>query len=80
MEFPEEEWPKIERMRKASGTIVTLLSSLALSILIFHSGVPTPIIEWATALFYVNFFAIASSVNDFYDSVHPYGKLVPKTQ
>ena len=30
----------------------------------------TAILEWATVLYFVNFFSIASLVNPFYDSVH----------
>jgi hypothetical membrane protein len=41
------------------------------------SGGITAILEWGTALYFVNFFSIASFANPFYDSVHQPGKLVP---
>ena len=34
------------------------------------SGGITAILEWGTALYFVNFFSIASYANPFYDSVH----------
>jgi hypothetical protein len=40
------------------------------------SYVWAPILEWITAFLTLNFFAIVSQTNPFYDSIHPYGKLV----
>ena len=35
----------------------------------------TPLAEWATALMFVNFFAVLSLTNKYYDSVSEAGKL-----
>lgn len=32
----------------------------------------TPLAEWITTLLYVNYFAVLSFTNNYYDSVHPF--------
>jgi hypothetical membrane protein len=39
----------------------------------------TPILEWITVLMAVNFFTFTSFSNPYYDSIHPYGKLISPT-
>ena len=52
-----------------TGLILTTLS-FVVSLVLTGSGGITAILEWATALYFVNFFSIASYANPFYDSVH----------
>jgi type IV secretory pathway VirB2 component (pilin) len=52
-----------------TGLILTTLS-FVVSLILTGSGGITAILEWATALYFVNFFSIASYANPFYDSVH----------
>jgi hypothetical membrane protein len=40
----------------------------------------TAILEWGTALYFVNFFSIASFANPFYDSVHQPAKLATENK
>lgn len=68
--FPADEQDSITRTYKATSWIIYGLSALLLSIIIFHSKSPTPFFEWFVVLYYVNFFAIVSQDNQFYDSIH----------
>ena len=70
--FPESEQASIASMKRASSTLFWILGCLGLSMLLFGSRVPTPFLEWACVLYYVNFFAIASATNEYYDSVHAF--------
>lgn len=36
----------------------------------------TPTAEWATTFLYLNYFSVLVSCSPYYDSIHPYGKLV----
>jgi len=78
--FPTSEQASIASMKKASNTLFIILGSLGISIAIFGSKVPTPFLEWACVLYYVNFFAIASSTNEYYDSVHEYSDELVKVK
>lgn len=77
--FNPSEAASIDKLKAGSTWITILLSGLLLSIAVYHSRGPTPIIEWMTVLYYANFFSIVSFVNNFYDSVHQDGTLVPAT-
>ena len=55
-------------------TLVTV--GFLISMAIHGSKGISAILEWGTALYFVNFFSIASFANPFYDSVHEPGKLV----
>ena len=59
-----------------TGLILTTLG-FVVSLALKGSGGITAILEWATAIYFVNFFSIASYANPFYDSVHEPGKLIP---
>ena len=77
--FNPVESTSIDRLKSGSRVIVVLLVALLISIIFYHTNVPTPLIEWAVVLYYSNFFAIASYANGFYDSVHEDGTLIKKT-
>lgn len=34
--------------------------------------------EWVTTLMYLNYFAFVSIQNPYYESIHAYGKFIPK--
>ncbi len=57
--------------------LILVTCGFIVSIAVHGSGGITAILEWGTALYFVNFFSIASFANPFYDSVHEPGKLVP---
>ena len=38
----------------------------------------TPLSEWALTLIYVNYFSVLVFTNPYYDSIHPYGKMITK--
>ena len=78
--FPQSEQKSIESMKKASRNLMLLLGGLLVSIIFFHSNVPTPMLEWATGIYYINFFAIASATNEYYDSVHDYDVQLKKKE
>lgn len=71
--FPESEQESIATLRKNTNGLVTSLLLLGLSALL-HG--PTPLFEWITVLYFVNFFAIMAFTNPFYDSVHEEGTLI----
>ena len=52
-----------------TGLILTTLA-FVISLALKGAGGITAILEWATAIYFVNFFSIASYANPFYDSVH----------
>ncbi|CDW78258.1 UNKNOWN [Stylonychia lemnae] len=76
--FPASQQRSIKLMMNNTWGLLIFLVAFLISIALVKSSVPTPFIEWATVLYFVNFFAIASFTNDFYDSVHEDGKLIPK--
>ena len=63
----------IATMKKSARTLMIMLVLLGLSA-VLHG--PTPLFEWVLVIYYVNFFAIASYANAFYDSIHEEGTLV----
>ncbi len=52
-----------------TGLILTTVA-FAISLALRGSGGITAILEWATGIYFVNFFSIASYANPYYDSVH----------
>ncbi len=52
-----------------TGLILTTVA-FGISLALRGSGGITAILEWATGIYFVNFFSIASYANPFYDSVH----------
>jgi hypothetical protein len=65
--------------KNVTGLIFTTLS-FVFSLWLYGAGGITAILEWATTLYYVNFFAISSYANPFFDSVHEPGTLVPSEE
>lgn len=68
--FPEEEQPAIKSVNNA----VTMMVGLTLCFFIVgpltgSRGI-TALFEWATVLYFVNFFSISSYANPFYNTVH----------
>ncbi|TNV86768.1 hypothetical protein FGO68_gene16367 [Halteria grandinella] len=57
--FPQSEQAQIDTIGKASTFMVCLTAAFG-------------ILEWATVLYYVNYFSITSFVNPFYDSIHEF--------
>lgn len=79
--FPASEQDSINKLYKCTWILLGLLLGFGLSIAIYgNSSVSTPLLEWAVVLYYVNFFALISNDNDFYDSIHQEGTLVPKNK
>jgi Frag1/DRAM/Sfk1 family len=74
--YPAEEQSSITRLSNSVTTLVLLTAAFGLGHFLYGSGGITAIFEWATVLYFVNFFTIASFDNPFYDSVHEPGKLV----
>eukprot|EP00347_Sterkiella_histriomuscorum_P021372 403334206 len=76
--FPQDEQKSIDLMMKNTWGLLIVLVAFLISIKLYTSRVPTPLIEWATVLYFVNFFSIASFTNAYYDSVHEDGTLIPR--
>jgi hypothetical protein len=72
--FPESQWREIKLMNKMKWIMLASLLLLGLSELFGgpYSDWLTPLTEWITTLLYVNYFAILSFTNQYYDSVHPF--------
>lgn len=68
--FPAEEQAAIATIHTSVNTMFYITISFFISLLLFGSKGLTAILEWATVLYFVNFFSIASFTNPFYDSVH----------
>jgi hypothetical membrane protein len=78
--YPAKDQTGIKLAYYNSYGLIVALGALLLSIIIVHSHVPTPLIEWFVVLYFVNFFVIISMVNSFYDTVHQPGALANKAQ
>jgi len=71
--FPQLEWEDIDRMHRLKWIMVLSLGAFLYSCTIKGWGYwLTPFAEWTTTLIYVNYLALLSFINDYYDSVHPY--------
>ena len=78
--FPASEQDSINKLYTSTWILLALLLAFGISIALVSTKVPTPILEWGVVLYYVNFFAIISNDNPFYDSIHEEGTLVPKNK
>jgi amino acid transporter len=72
--FPAEEQPAIQQTKNAVTTMLLITCGFGLAALLHGSKGITAIMEWATVLYFVNFFSIACYANPFYDCIH-----LPKT-
>ena len=76
--FPKEDAKIIWFICKFSYFIVILDVLFGLSFMSDKMGLfIRPVLEWTIVLSAVNFFYILSLTNRFYDSIHPYGELLP---
>ena len=73
--FPSNQQQSIKTLKNSTTGLMISLGLLAVSALL-HG--PTPLFEWITVLYYLNFFAIMAFTNDFYDSIHEEGTLIAK--
>jgi len=78
--FPESQWREIDLMNKMKWIMLLCLVLLAISASISSSFWLTPLSEWVTTILYVNYFAILSFTNQYYDSVHPFEAQSEKKQ
>jgi len=76
-QFDTETQQAIDSMYSNVTNLIWCTCAFFVSILLTGSKGLTAILEWGTALYFVNFFSIASFANPFYDSVHEPGQLVP---
>jgi hypothetical protein len=77
-QFPADEQSAIKSIHNnITGLVLTTLA-FVVSLCIKGSGGITAILEWGTVFYLVNFFAIASFANPYYDSVHEPGSLNKK--
>jgi len=71
--FPQSQWDEIRMMNRLKWIMFGSLLTLALSCALHGPNYwLTPFTEWLTTLLYVNYFAILSFTNTYYDSVHPF--------
>ena len=68
--FPITEHHIIDRINTSSWIMILITVSFITAINVYGDSGFTGILEWATVLYFVNFFSIASFVNPYYDSVH----------
>jgi len=73
LKFPTSQWVEIKIMYKLRYVMMAVLLILALSgsLDAFPDWV-FPLSEWVTTILYLNYFAILSFTNQYYDSVHPF--------
>jgi hypothetical protein len=76
-QFDQPTQTAIASMYSNVTTLILVTLGFFVSLGLKGSGGITAILEWATGIYFVNFFSIASFANPFYDSVHEPGKLVP---
>jgi hypothetical protein len=76
--FPEAEQRSIKMLSWHTWGLIFSLVMFCVTPLLPRHAFLNPLFEWITVLYYANFFAFASVVNPFYDSVHQEGTLVPK--
>jgi len=78
--FPESQWREIDIMNKMKWVMLLSMVALAISASISSNFWLTPLSEWITTILYVNYFAILSFTNQYYDSVHPFEAQSVKSQ
>lgn len=76
--FPEREHASIDSMIWHTWGLMAVLLTFVTSPLLGYRAWLCPVAEWATVLYYANFFAIAANTNGFYESIHEYGVLMRK--
>jgi len=76
-QFDQATQASIASMYSNVTNLILVTCGFFLSLILRGSGGITAILEWGTALYFVNFFSIASFANPFYDSIHQPGTLVP---
>jgi len=75
--LPAEDQALVGTLKTIRMYMTISLLTLVVSILIMGSALLTPIAEWAVGLLFLNFFAFVVFSNDFYATIHPFGKLLP---
>jgi hypothetical protein len=76
-QFDQDTQVSIASMYSNVTNLILVTLGFFVSLGLKGAGGITAILEWGTALYFVNFFSIASFANPFYDSVHQPGTLVP---
>jgi hypothetical protein len=76
-QFDQNTQVSIASMYSNVTNLILVTLGFFISLGLKGAGGITAILEWGTALYFVNFFSIASFANPFYDSVHQPGQLVP---
>ena len=76
-QFDQNTQTAINSMYKNVTGLIACTLAFVVSLALRGSGGITAILEWGTALYFVNFFSIASYANPFYDSIHEPGTLIP---
>ena len=79
-QFDETTQAAIASMYSNVTNLILVSVGFFVSIALRGAGGITAILEWGTALYFVNFFSIASFANPYYDSVHEPGTLVRDNQ
>jgi len=71
--FPEEQWGNIGMMNKLKWIMWVFLITFAISEGFMGSNYwLTPLTEWISMLLFVNYFVLLSTINSYYDTVHPF--------
>jgi len=75
--LPASDQDAIKTVTYMSRIMIMILGALGLSAALFGSSYwLTPATEWATGILFLNFFGFIVYADPFYDSIHPFGKLV----
>lgn len=78
--FPECQ-QEISRLTNMKNIMVSALVGLIISAIFGGSHYwTTPFLEWFVVLLYLNFFGVLCLTNPFYETIHPYGKIVSNKQ
>jgi hypothetical protein len=70
--FPESQWPEIRLLNKIKYVMWGCLLTFLITICFFNDSGLVPLSEWLSTLLFVNYFAVLSFTNQYYDSVHSY--------
>jgi len=69
--FPVDQWVEIALLNKVKWIMAISLLALAISCGLYGPNYwLTPLAEWVTTILYLNYFALLSFTNLYYDSVH----------
>jgi len=80
LKFPVSNQVEIVLMNKLKYVMALLLVTFLISSI--YKGNEywlTPFTEWATTILYINYFAILSFTNTYFDSIHPFDVAAPVT-